>query len=77
MRLGAIDGLILFLCGVVPMLQPARFGRVFAAFGGVFVVLSLVRGWWLDGTKPDRTDLAGALLCVIGGGVMIYRPRTG
>ena len=74
--IGAIGGLILFLYGVVPTLQPAHFGRVYAAYGGVFIVLSLVWGWWLDGTKPDRADIAGAVLCVLGVAIIMYWPRA-
>jgi drug/metabolite transporter superfamily protein YnfA len=54
--------LLLFLYGVVPTLQPAHFGRVYAAYGGVFVVLSLFWGWWIDGRMPDRADVVGGLL---------------
>src|SRR5213078_3539589 len=42
---GALGGAVLFLYGVVPTLQPAPFGRVYAAYGGVFVVLSILWGW--------------------------------
>jgi small multidrug resistance family-3 protein len=74
--LGAIGGLVLFLYGVVPTFQPAHFGRVYAAYGGVFVVLSLLWGWWIDGRAPDRADIAGAALCVIGVAVIMYWPRA-
>lgn len=74
--LGALGGLILFLYGVVPTLQPAHFGRVYAAYGGVFVVLSLFWGWWIDGRAPDRADIAGAALCALGVAVIMYWPRT-
>lgn len=50
----------------MPTLQPTHFGRVYAAYGGVFVVLSLLWGWWLDGHRPDAADVAGALLCLVG-----------
>jgi len=73
--LGALGGLILFLYGVVPTLQPAHFGRVYAAYGGVFVVLSLLWGWWIEGTIPDRFDLIGAGLCLLGVGILMYAPR--
>ena len=72
---GALGGLLLFLYGVIPTLQPAHFGRVYAAYGGVFVVLSLLCGWWLDGHRPDRPDVAGALLCVVGVAVIMFWPR--
>lgn len=73
--LGAVGGLVLFLYGIVPTLQPAHFGRVYAAYGGVFVVLSLLWGWWIDGRPPDRADLVGALLCVVGVALIMYWPR--
>lgn len=74
--LGALGGLMLFLYGVVPTFQPEHFGRVYAAYGGVFVVLSLLWGWVFDGRRPDMPDTAGALLCIVGVGVIMYWPRT-
>lgn len=74
--IGALGGLLLFLYGVVPTLQPAHFGRVYAAYGGVFVVLSLLWGWRVDGRAPDRADLAGAALCALGVAVIMYWPRA-
>lgn len=73
--LGALGGLVLFLYGVVPTYQPAHFGRVYAAYGGVFVVLSLAWGWLVDGRAPDRLDVAGGLLCLAGVAVIMYGPR--
>ncbi len=72
---GALGGLVLFLYGIVPTFQPAHFGRVYAAYGGVFVVLAVLWGWSIDGVKPDRLDLLGASMCVVGVGVMMYWPR--
>ncbi|MBI3127690.1 MAG: YnfA family protein [Candidatus Tectomicrobia bacterium] len=72
---GAAGALALFLYGVVPTYQPAHFGRVYAAYGGWFVVLSLAWGWALDGTRPDRFDLLGGLLCLAGVAVVMYAPR--
>lgn len=73
--LGAFGGFLLFFYGVLPTFQPAHFGRVYAAYGGVFVVLSLLWGWWIDGRIPDRADVAGAMLCVVGVAVIMYWPR--
>jgi small multidrug resistance family-3 protein len=74
--IGALGGLVLFLYGVVPTLQPTHFGRVYAAYGGIFVVLSLLWGWLADRQGPDRFDLAGAALCLVGVGVIMYWPRA-
>jgi small multidrug resistance family-3 protein len=68
-------GAVLFLYGVIPTFQPAHFGRVYAAYGGVFVVLSLLWGWRFDGIRPDLFDLIGAGLCLIGVAVIMYWPR--
>ena len=75
--LGAMGGLVLFLYGVVPTLQPTHFSRAYAAYGAVFVVLSLAWGWLLDGRAPDRYDVLGAALCLGGMAVMMYAPRAG
>jgi small multidrug resistance family-3 protein len=54
-------------------LQPdANFGRVLAAYGGVFVAGSLLWAVLLDGFRPDRYDIAGAVVCLIGVGVIMY-----
>lgn len=74
--LGMLGGLLLFLYGVVPTLQTAHFGRVYAAYGGVFVVLSLLWGWWIDGHRPDVPEIAGSALCIVGVAVIMYWPRT-
>lgn len=74
---GALGGLILFTYGVLPTLQPAGFdfGRVYAAYGGVFVVMSLLWGWWMDGHRPDAASVAGAAVCMVGVGIIMYWPR--
>ena len=62
--------------GAVAALQPdANFGRVLAAYGGVFIVGSLVWGMAFDGFRPDRFDVAGAAACLVGVGVIMYAPR--
>ncbi len=74
--IGALGGLLLFFYGVLPTLQTENFGRVYAAYGGVFVVLSILWGWWIDGVKPDRFDLTGAAFCIIGVCIIMYAPRA-
>ena len=52
-----------------------HFGRVLAAYGGVFVVGSLLWGMVADGFRPDRFDVTGAVICLVGVGVIMYAPR--
>ena len=73
--LGALGGLALFLYGIVPTYQPADFGRVYAAYGGWFVVLSILWGWGVDRVAPDRFDLLGGAICLVGVCVIMYAPR--
>ena len=62
--------------GAIAALQPdANFGRVLAAYGGVFIVGSLLWGVVFDGFHPDRYDIAGAVVCLIGVAVIMYAPR--
>jgi small multidrug resistance family-3 protein len=55
----------------------ANFGRILAAYGGVFVAGSLVWGMVMDGFKPDRYDVLGSLVCLAGVAVIMYAPRDG
>jgi small multidrug resistance family-3 protein len=48
---------------------------VYAAYGGVFIVLSLLWGWGVDGQRPDAADLVGGALCLAGAAVIMYWPR--
>jgi small multidrug resistance family-3 protein len=52
-----------------------HFGRVLAAYGGIFVAGSLAWGTALDGFRPDRYDITGALICLVGVAVIMYAPR--
>jgi small multidrug resistance family-3 protein len=63
--------------GFVATLQPdPHFGRILAAYGGVFVAGSLAWGMLLDGFRPDRFDIIGALICLLGVAVIMYAPRS-
>ncbi|MGO1972199.1 MAG: YnfA family protein [Propionibacteriaceae bacterium] len=65
------------LYGFVATLQPdANFGRILAAYGGVFVAGSLAWGMVVDGFRPDRYDVIGALVCLAGVAVIMYAPRS-
>src|SRR6187431_3840309 len=62
--------------GIIATLQPdAHFGRVLAAYGGVFVAGSLAWGVVVDGFRPDRFDYLGAAVCLAGVGLIMYAPR--
>jgi small multidrug resistance family-3 protein len=55
----------------------AQAGRAYAAYGGVYVVASLVWLWWIEGQRPDGWDLAGATLCLFGTALILWGPRAG
>lgn len=71
----AAGAIILVLYGVIPTLQPANFGRVYAAYGGVFIVLSILWGWRIDQVKPDRFDIIGGMFALVGVLIIMYWPR--
>jgi small multidrug resistance family-3 protein len=68
-------GVVLILYGFIPTFQPAYFGRIYAAYGGFFIVLSLLWGWILDANVPDRFDIVGAAMSLIGVSIIMYWPR--
>jgi small multidrug resistance family-3 protein len=73
--LAVLGGVVLVLYGIIPTLQPAHFGRVYAAYGGVFIVLSLLWGWKIAGVSPDTPDIIGGLIALLGVLVIMYWPR--
>lgn len=73
---GLTGGIILIVYGIVATWQTASFGRVYAAYGGIFIVLALLWAWQVDGFKPDKYDLIGAVVALIGACVIIYAPRS-
>ncbi len=73
---GMAGFLILMLYGIVPTLQPANFGRVYAAYGGIFIVLSILWGWKVDHVKPDLYDIIGAAVALGGVLIIMYWPRN-
>jgi small multidrug resistance family-3 protein len=73
---GLVGALVLVTYGVIPTFQAdPHFGRVYAAYGGVFVVLSLIWGRLFDGFQPDRWDLLGAAIVLLGVLVIFFGPR--
>lgn len=74
---GLAGAISLIIYGVVPTLQPpnSNFGRVYVAYGGIFIVLSILWGWKIDNIVPDRFDLIGGFIALIGVLIIMYSPR--
>jgi small multidrug resistance family-3 protein len=72
---GLLGGIVLVLYGIIPTFQASHFGRVYAVYGGFFIVLSLLWGWGIDGDRPDKADVIGSLIALIGVCIMMYWPR--
>lgn len=73
--LGAIGGFVLFLYGIIPTFQKAHFHRVYAAYGGVFIVMAVLWGWLVDGVLPDNYDVIGTVIVIVGVLIIFYYPR--
>jgi small multidrug resistance family-3 protein len=73
----ALGGFVLFLYGVVPTFQPSRFHRIYAAYGGIFIVMAVIWGWIFEGIAPDRFDIIGAAIALAGVAIIFYTPRKG
>lgn len=74
--LGVLGGIALALYGVIATFQSlSSFGRIYAAYGGVFIILSVLWGWGVDRKTPDFYDWIGASICLIGVSVMLWAPR--
>ncbi|MBZ9626272.1 YnfA family protein [Clostridium sp. FP2] len=74
---GVIGAIALILYGIIPTLQPpsANFGRVYATYGGIFIVLSILWGWKIDNMLPDKFDLIGGVIALVGVTIIMYAPR--
>ena len=70
-----LGALVLAIYGIIPTFQPASFGRVYAAYGGIFIILSILWGWQIDKVVPDRFDLLGGLVALFGVAIIMYWPR--
>jgi small multidrug resistance family-3 protein len=77
MWIGLLGGIILALYGVIATFQTATFGRTYAAYGGIFIIMSLLWGWLVGKIKPDTYDILGAIIVIAGTAVIFYAPRKG
>jgi small multidrug resistance family-3 protein len=73
---GIIGGIVLFIYGVIPTFQPAHFGRVYAAYGGIFIISSILWGMFIDKKKPDRYEVIGSAVAIMGAIIIFYSPRS-
>ncbi len=72
---GALGGLVLFLYGIIPTFQPSNFGRVYAAYGGIFIVMALLWGFVFENVIPDIYDIIGTIIASLGVILIFYYPR--
>lgn len=66
-----VASLILFAWLLTRVESPVA-GRAFAAYGGVYIVASLAWLWAVEGVRPDRADVVGACLCLLGAAVILF-----
>jgi small multidrug resistance family-3 protein len=74
---GIIGGFVLFLYGIVPTFQPSYFHRIYAAYGGIFIIMALLWGLIFEGIYPDLFDVIGAVIAIVGVVIIFYTPRKG
>jgi len=72
--LPGIAALILF-AALLTRVESEAAGRAYAAYGGIYIAASLLWLWLVENHRPDRWDLTGAAICLVGAGVILYGPR--
>lgn len=73
--LGLLGGIVLFIYGIILTFQPETFGRVYATYGGIFIISSLLWGLVIDKKKPDKYEIIGSVITIIGVSIIFYAPR--
>lgn len=72
---GIVGRIILFTYGIFPTLQPSNFGRVYPAYGGFFIISSILWGFFVDKKKTDRYEIIGASVAILAACIIFYTPR--
>jgi small multidrug resistance family-3 protein len=72
---GLVGGIILFTYGIIPTLQPSNFGRVYAAYGGFFIISSILWGMMVVKKRPDKIEIIGSMVAVLGAVIIFYGHR--
>jgi small multidrug resistance family-3 protein len=72
-----VPGLVLLalFAYLLTLIDSAAAGRVYASYGGVYITASLTWLWLIEGIRPDRWDLSGVIICLVGATVIIAGPR--
>ena len=73
---GGIGGFVLFLYGLIPTFQKSHFHRVYAAYCGIFIIMSLIWGTIFEKKVPDTFDITGAIIAIFGIIIIFYYPRS-
>lgn len=72
---GLLGAGLLVAYGWVATWQSMSFGKTYAVYGGVFVVMSIAWAWYIDGFRPDQFDVIGGSICLVGIGIILFWPR--
>jgi len=73
---GVLGAFVLILYGVIPTFQQfPSFWRIYAAYGGVFIIMSILWGWWIDNISPDFYDWLGTAIALVGTAIILCVPR--
>ena len=67
---------LIFFAVLLAQVDAEAAGRAFAAYGGVYIAASLGWLWMMEGVRPDRWDLLGAAICILGAAIILFGPRT-
>lgn len=70
-------GLLCLFAYLLTLVEAEHAGRAYAAYGGVYIVAAIGWLWVVEGTRPDRWDMFGAVVCLAGAAIIIYGPRSG
>lgn len=76
--LWALPGLVALIgfAAALTRVEASHAGRAYAAYGGVYILASLGWLWAVEGVRPDRWDVVGAAVCLVGAGLILYGPRS-
>ena len=72
---GVTGTIILAVYGYIMTLQPSTFGKAYAVYGGIFIVMALVWAWKIDHFKPDKYDVIGAVVVLVGVSIILFMPK--